>query len=67
MQITPDVVGGQDAEPGSWPWMLSIHFDRNSSLEFPEGSEFPHFTHTCGASLLSETWAMTAAHCINGM
>ena len=59
-------MGGRDAEPGSWPWQLSILFDRNSDINQPGGSMTPRFTHTCGAVLLSETWAMTAAHCVFG-
>ncbi|CAN9505132.1 unnamed protein product [Ophioblennius macclurei] len=42
------IVGGEDANPGSWPWQISLHF-RNS--------------HFCGASLINEEWALSAAHC----
>ena len=44
------VVGGQEAEPHSWPWQLFISFD----------------TWDCGAILIHPVWAMTASHCFPG-
>jgi len=46
----PYIVGGQDVdEAGKWPWQASIQM-RNS--------------HICGAAIISETWLVTAAHCV---
>jgi len=45
------IIGGQDASPGEFPWQLSQ--ERSGS-------------HSCGASLLANTKALTAAHCIDG-
>jgi len=45
------IVGGENALPGAWPWQLSME---RLSISW---------SHTCGASLLSGRYALTAAHC----
>ena len=45
----PKVVGGQEAQPGEWPWQVSLM----------RGS-FPF----CGGTLVSNQYIITAAHCV---
>ena len=43
------VVGGVNAEPGSWPWQASLKID--GAL-------------TCGGTLIAKKWVLTAGHCL---
>ncbi|XP_049942724.1 trypsin delta-like [Schistocerca serialis cubense] len=46
------IVGGSDADIADYPWQLSFEYS---------GS------HICGASIISSSWALTAAHCAVGL
>ncbi|XP_044733178.1 mite allergen Der p 3-like [Chrysoperla carnea] len=47
--LTPLIVGGENAEWGDIPYIVSL---RSDSL------------HTCGGVLISKDWIITAAHCV---
>lgn len=50
------IVGGIPADPNSAPFMVSLQIDRAGNN---------NFAHLCGGSILSDNWALTAAHCID--
>lgn len=47
-KISPRIVGGQQTTIERFPWQLSLRI---------------HGSHRCGASVISENRALTAAHC----
>ena len=52
--LTPArIIGGENAVEYSWPMMVSIRFPVESN-------------HWCGGTILSESYILTAAHCLHG-
>lgn len=47
------IVGGTKSYFGEYPWMVSLRQWKKNA-----------FLHKCGAALLNEYWAITAAHCV---
>lgn len=54
-EIDRKIVGGVDATPHQAPYMVSVQAFR-PALDL--------YSHTCGGSILSNIWILTAAHCI---
>ncbi|XP_030759490.1 serine proteinase stubble-like [Sitophilus oryzae] len=50
------IVGGEKSSFGKWPWQISLRQWRTST-----------YLHKCGAALLNENWAITAAHCVDNV
>ncbi|RLU26608.1 hypothetical protein DMN91_000404 [Ooceraea biroi] len=50
------IVGGNRSSFGKWPWQISLRQWRSQT-----------YLHKCGAALLNENWAITAAHCVESV
>lgn len=52
----PQIVGGEEAIPGAWPWQAALV--RSDSVNLYDGQ-------FCGGVLVDELWVLTAAHCVS--
>lgn len=48
----PRIVGGEESEPGAWPWAAAVGFYAG-----------PGLFQYCGGALIAPEWVLTAAHC----
>ncbi|XP_070503744.1 chymotrypsin-2-like [Chironomus tepperi] len=53
IDITPRIVGGNNAAAGQFPYFMSIRYGET-------------LNHGCGSGILNTQFAITAAHCLNG-
>lgn len=51
----PKIVGGQPSRPGQFPWQVSLQASWIAN---------PYHAHFCGGTVYSDTWIVTAAHCV---
>lgn len=51
----PKIVGGKKAPAGAFPWQVSLGVSWIAD---------PYRAHFCGGSVYSESWIVTAAHCL---
>ncbi|MBK8047288.1 MAG: trypsin-like serine protease [Anaerolineales bacterium] len=50
--ISAAIVGGDEAEPGAWPWQAALWYEPADEW------------WGCGGSLITPDWVLTAAHCV---
>ncbi|MCP4111136.1 MAG: serine protease [Desulfobacteraceae bacterium] len=53
-KISARIVGGEEADPGAWPWITALVKAHINSL---------FSGHYCGGTLIHSKWVLTAAHC----
>ncbi|XP_051006329.1 enteropeptidase [Acomys russatus] len=51
--VGPKIIGGSDAQAGAWPWAVALYYRESYTEKL-----------FCGASLLSNDWLVSAAHCV---
>ncbi len=55
---SPEIVGGQEADPGEWPWQVALVKKANGADLY--NGQF------CGGTIVAADWVVTAAHCVEG-
>lgn len=52
--LTPQIVGGTEAQPGEWPWQVALVWANADAV----------YGQYCGGSLINKEWVLTAGHCV---
>ena len=52
--VVSRIIGGEAANSSTWGWTVSL---------FINGT---NYTKLCGGSIISDSWVITAAHCVSG-
>ncbi|XP_031632051.1 uncharacterized protein LOC116346252 [Contarinia nasturtii] len=47
------IIGGEEADPGEFPWMAALAYIRSNKV-----------VYDCGGTIISEYFVMTAGHCV---
>lgn len=56
------LIGGKDAAKNEFPWQVLLWSELPPK---PGQSSGPRYMASCGGTLLSDEWVLTAAHCVN--
>jgi trypsin len=56
-RVSTKIVGGYEAQPGAWPWMVGLVYSAAPTV---------YDGQYCGGVLISSRWVLTAAHCVKG-
>lgn len=57
--VKPFIIGGSEVPQGRYPYVVELTYQPRGSTAAP--------IHDCGASLISPSVVLTAAHCVEGM
>ena len=57
------IIGGEEAPADAFPWQVLLI---RTAYWPPYSSKVKEWDSTCGGSLISDQWILTAAHCVDG-